>query len=244
MISESVLYATSGVAYAATLAVLGAWLRRIPDRLRRLCHVVVLVVGVGAATSFLAAAGVGSLTVSGRVVYLPNVASDAVAYSLLWFVTASLAGVSRRTLALVTGLPVAQVLAFQFGASAGGLVGLGSTLVVVGGHLLLAHLFVGPIWRSAADLPDERRLLHWKARNLLLFLVGMLIAFAFLSITGAFTDFGTNVINRYISVLIRVGFAGFLFANVGALDDGRGEAPEPAAASAGYGAPAPDAGDD
>lgn len=210
--------------YAATVVVLLAWLRGVADHLRRYCHVVILVVGVAAATSFLAAAGIGNVTVGGRAVFLPTVVSDALAYSALWVLTATLADVPRRTLALVAGLPVVQVLAFQFGASAGGLVGLASTLLVIGGHVAFLYLFWGPIWRSTASLDDDRRLLFWKSRNLLWFLIGMLIVFAFLSLAGAFTAFGTNVINHYISVLIRVGFAGFLFVNVDALDaDGSGD---------------------
>lgn len=217
MISESLLHAASAGAYAVTLVVLLAWLPRLPNHVRRYCYAMVAIVGLGGVTSALAAAGVGTVTVDGRAVVLPTVVSDLGAYSLLWGVTGILGGVSRRRLAVVAGLPMIQVLAFQFGASAGGLLGLGSSAVVIGGHLVLAYLFVGPIWNEAQDLPDERRLLHWKSRNLLLFLIGMLIAFAFLSLTGVFSTFGSALINQYISVLIRVGFAGFLFANVGAL---------------------------
>ena len=244
MISESLVHSATAVVYGATLVVLLAWLRRVPDRARRYCYLMVGVVGVGAATSLLAAAGVGAITVNGREVLLPSFASDLVAYTTLWAVTAMLADVSRRTLAAVAGLPFLQVAAFQFGASAGGLVGLASTALVIGGHFVLAYLFVGPIWRGAQDLPDERRLLHWKSRNLLLFLIGMLIAFAFVSLAGAFSAFGTTVINQYISVLIRVGFAGFLFANVGSLAGVRDDAHGGGVSPTDFGSPPPDAADD
>ena len=245
MISESLVHSAAAVAYGVTLVVLLAWLRRVPGRARRYCHLVVGVVAVGFATSLLAAAGVGAVTANGRELLLPSFVSDLVAYSLLWAVTAMLAGVSRRTLAVVSGLPFLQVVAFQFGASAGGLVGLASTAFVIGGHFVLAYLFLNLVWQGAQDLPDERRLLHWKARNLLLFLIGMLIVFAFLSLAGAFTTFGTHVLNQYISVLIRVGFAGFLFANVDALDadvDHDGETGS-GLSPAEYGSSAPDAAD-
>ncbi|NHN61538.1 MULTISPECIES: bacteriorhodopsin [Halorussus] len=245
MISASVLHGAAAGAYGVTLVVLLAWLRRVPERARRYCHVMIGVVGVGLATGLLAAGGVGAVTVNGRELLLPTFANDVVAYSLLWAVTAMLADVPRRTLAFVTGLPALQVVAFQFGASAGGLLGLVSIAIVIGGHFVLAYLFLGSIWRSAQELPDERRLLHWKSRNLLLFLIGMLIAFAFISLAGWFTEFGTTVIQQYISVLIRVGFAGFLFANVDALDaDGRDDAPTTDSAPADYASPAPDAADD
>ncbi|WP_135854044.1 G protein-coupled receptor family protein [Halorussus salinus] len=225
MISVSALHSISGGVYVLTFVVLLLRTRSVPDRLRRYCHLLLLVVGLGGATSFLAAAGLGGVAVGGQTVLLPTFVNDVVAYSVLWFVTAMLAGVSRRMLAVVTALPFVQVVAFQFGTPMGGLIALVSTVVVIGGHLVVAYLFVGPVWRTAQALPDERRLLHWKSRNLLLFLIGMLIAFAFLSLTGLFTTFGGNVLNQYIALLIRVGFAGFLFANIDALDatDGRDE---------------------
>lgn len=244
MISASLIHATAAGAYGVTLVVLLAWLRRVPDRAKRYCHVMVGVVGVGLATSLLAAGDVGAVTVNGREVLLPSFLNDVVAYSLLWAVTAMLADVPRRTLAVVTGLPAVQVVAFQFGASAGGLVGLVSIATVIGGHLVLAYLFLGSIWRGAQELPDERRLLHWKSRNLLLFLIGMLIAFAFISLAGWFTDFGTTVIQQYISVLIRVGFAGFLFVNADAIDAGDGaNAAGTGVASGDNGGPSPDVAD-
>ncbi|UPV76432.1 bacteriorhodopsin (plasmid) [Halorussus limi] len=244
MISESLLYAVAGGAYVATLVVLVAWLRNVPTHLRRYCHLLLVVVGLGGAASFLASAGVGGVSVGGQTVLLPTFVNDAVAYSVLWFVTAMLARVSRRMLAVVTALPFLQVVAFQFGTPMGGLIALASTAVVIGGHLVIAYLFVGPIWRTAQALPDERRLLHWKSRNLLLFLIGMLIVFAFLSLAGAFTTFGAQVLNQYISVLIRVGFAGFLFVNVDALDaeDGR-NATGSASSLADRASPGPDAAD-
>ncbi|WP_134672340.1 bacteriorhodopsin [Halorussus marinus] len=219
MIDEPTLYAVGGVAYAVTLAVLLLWLRRIPQRLHHYCRLVVAVMAVSTVCSFLAAAGVGAFSAHGYFFALPNVANDVFAYSLLWFVTAKLAGAKRRNLAIVTAAPAVQVLAFNFGARAGGLVTLVSTLIVIGGHVFVAYLFVGPIWETAQNRSADRRLLHWKARNLLLFLLAMLIAYAFISDAGAFTKFGDILINHYISVLIRVGFAGFLFANIRALDE-------------------------
>lgn len=244
MLSASVLQSVSGVVYSLTLAVLLLWTRTVPDRLRRYCYPLLLVVGLGGVNSFLAAAEIGGVAVGGRTVLLPSSVNDVVAYSVLWFVTAMLAGVSRRMLAVVTALPFLQVVAFQFGIPIGGLIALVSSVVVIGGHLVIAYLFVGPIWQTAQSLPDERRLLHWKSRNLLLFLIGMLIVYAFLSLVGAFTSFGVNVLSQYISVLIRVGFAGFLFANIDALDAADDEAgTDDARSPPEFGRSAPDVGD-
>lgn len=220
MISASAVQAVSGCVYALTLVALLARMRRLPERVYRYCYPVLFVVGLGAATSFLVASGVGSVGLGSREINVLTFANDALAYPILWGITALLADVSRRTLAVVLGLPFVQVAAFQLGSTAGGLLALVSSLVVIGGHLAFLYLFWRPIWRTAQTLADERRLLFWKSRNLLWFLIGMLIVFAFLSLSGLFTSFGTLVIGQYIAVMIRVGFAGFLFVNVGVLDDG------------------------
>lgn len=97
-----------------------------------------------------------------------------------------------------------------------------------------ASLFLGPIWRDARALPARQRLLHWKARNLMLFQVSTPVVYAFLQLGGAFTAFASTVTGEYVGLLIRVGMAGFLLANVGAMagEDGvHTEDGEPAAAT-------------
>lgn len=218
MISPTVIYAIAAAVYLVTL---GAFLLRrgqIPTTFRRSYRLVVLVLVTGLLTSLMLTADLGVVPLT-EATGLPGFLNDSIAYPLLWYVAARLGGASRRLTAVVTIFPFVQVLAFQFGASAGGVVGLLSSLFVIGGHGFLAYLFWGPVWRGAQSLPDERRLLHWKTRNLLLFLIGMLIVFAFLSLVGAFTEWASLVLNQYVSVLIRVGVAGFLLVNLGALSE-------------------------
>ena len=131
-----------------------------------------------------------------------------------------MADVPRRTLAIVGGVAAIQVVAFNVASVLGGLVGLLGLVVVVGGYGLLLSLFLGRIQTHATDVHDEQYLLHWKARNLLLFLIGMLIAFALLTVTPLFDAFVTTVLSEYVGVLIRIGFAGFLFANSDAVVPG------------------------
>lgn len=97
------------------------------------------------------------------------------------------------------------------------MVALVGVVIVVGSHVALAAYLLGPIWRRVRGESEQRRLLHWKARNLLLFLIGMLIVFAVISLVGVFDTFVSLVIQQYMTVLIRVGFAGFLFANLDAV---------------------------
>lgn len=220
MISDSIVYAVSGCVYAVTLVALLARLRRISDRLYRYCYPVLFVVGLGAVTHLLVAGGGGTVSLGDRTVNFLTLTNDALAYPILWGLTALVAGVSRRMLAIVVGVPFVQVLAFQLGATAGGLLGLVSSVAVIAGQFVLLYLFWKPIWRTAQDLGDQRRLLFWKSRNLLWFLITMLVVYAFIALTGLFTSFGIRSIGVYISLLIRVGFAGFLFVNVDILDDG------------------------
>ncbi|WP_246983321.1 hypothetical protein [Halorientalis marina] len=103
----------------------------------------------------------------------------------------------------------------------------GDELLLAIGLVLLFKLLRGRIADRAAAMPDEQRLLHWKAWKLLWFLIAMLIVFALLSLVGIYDISVLAVLNAYLSILIRVAFALFLVANVGAVEqlpvlDGQG----------------------
>jgi hypothetical protein len=214
--SSPVVYGLSGVASLGALAALLAWQGRVPDRFRGDYRLVAVAVATAATSTVALGAGVGTVDFGGRPIALPGVVDDLVAYTVFWYVTARLAEAPRRLLLTVSAIPFAQVLAFHFGATAGGVLGLAASLFVIGGQFAMAYLFLGPIWRAAQDLTVRQRLLHWKARNLMLFLISMLVVYAFLHLGGAFTAFASTVTGEYIGLLIRVGMAGFLLANVDA----------------------------
>lgn len=221
MISETAVYGTSSAVYVLTALVVIAWMRRLPDRFHRYCYAVLLVVGTSGVTSALTAAGIGTIPLGADVLDVPNLLSGVVAYPVVWGLSAVLAGVSGRTLALVLVIPFTQRVAFEVAALHPGALGLVAALVVIGGHLVLGYLFAGRIWEQAQSVPDSQRLLHWKMRNLLLFLIGMIIVFAFLSTGGIFDAFVAAVVIAYIDILIRVGTTGFLLANVTGIDVSR-----------------------
>jgi hypothetical protein len=224
MIELSTVYAAAAAVYALGTVGLVAWLTRIPEERRTYCYPAVAAVGISAVTTALSLAGVGVLPLGGGSLDVPSVLDDLIAYPLLWAVAALLANESRRTVGIFVAVPAVQVLAFNVASTIGGLVGLVGIATVVAGHALLAYLLFGPVWERAQRLPDRQRLLHWKARNLLLFLIGMLIAYALLGVAGVFDTYVSGVLGEYVSALIRVGFAGFLFANVDAIEvDGGGE---------------------
>ncbi|WP_135303683.1 bacteriorhodopsin [Haloarcula amylovorans] len=230
MISNAGIYGVAAAASAVAFLVFLGWLSRVPASRRRYCYPVVAVVGFSAAMSALTSMGVAP--VAGTQLTVPNILDDFVAYTVLWTVAVALANESRRMLAVAAVVPAVQVLAFNVAAIVGGVVGLVGLTVVVLGHGLIAYLLLGPIWRRAVAVPDRQRLLHWKSRNLLLFLIGMLIVYALLSVAAVFDSFVVTVLRVYIGLLIRVGFAGFLFANVGAIAVDRTELAGPAPLSA------------
>ncbi|WP_313691547.1 hypothetical protein [Halorarum halobium] len=217
MISDPTVYAITAGVYAVALAVLGGWLWQNPDQRHPYCLPVLFVVGFGAVTTGLQALGVGSIAVAGGSINVASVSNDMVGYPALYVVSALLAGASRRSIALVTAIPFLQVLSFNVASVTGGTLALVAALLVVVGHAVLLSLYRGRIWRTAADCADGRRLLHWKSRNLLLFMTGMLIVYALLSLFGVFGTFVSTTVSAYMGVLIRVGFAGFLFVNLDAI---------------------------
>ncbi|WP_415378600.1 rhodopsin [Halosimplex sp. TS25] len=216
MIESSVVFWVSAAVQAVALVVLLGWLRGISASRRRYCYPVLFVLGVSLAGTVLIALGVGT-DVGGTSLDAPGIADDLIAYSVLWGITALLAGESRRMVGVFVVVPVIQVVAFNGGVLLGGTAGLVGLLVMVAGQVLFAYLLLGRVWERAQRLPDRQRLLHWKARNLLLFLIGMLIAFSLLSVARVFDEFVVSTVGAYMDLLIRVGFAGFLFANVDAI---------------------------
>ena len=217
MIEATTVHGLTAVVYAVALVVLLGWLRRVSAEHRRFCTPIVLVVGIAGVASALVAAGVGTLTVNGSEVVVPLFVESMIAYGVLYAVMARLADVEGRALAVIVLTPVVQRIAFEVAAVSGGIVALLGLVTVVGGHLAIAAYLLGPIWTQAQAVPEQRRLLHWKARNLVLFLIGMLIVYAVISLFGVFDAFVALVIQQYMAVLIRVGFAGFLLANLDAI---------------------------
>ncbi|RXK51545.1 bacteriorhodopsin [Halorientalis pallida] len=220
MISSATVYAASAGVYAAVVAALVLWLRRIPESYRQYCYPVLGIVVISGIAVALDAARIGTIVVNEYPITIPSLLGDLIAYPALWAVAALLAGVDRRMLGITVAIPFVQRGAFTVAAVTDGLVALVSVSVVVGGHLVLLYLYRNQIWEAAQSVSDGQRLLHWKGRNLLLFLIGMIIVSAVLGLTGLFDTFVSAVLTQYMNLLIRAGFAGFLFANVTNIDVG------------------------
>lgn len=217
MIEAATVHGLRAGVYVVALLVLLAWYRRLPEKQRAFCRPVLGVVGFAAVATALVSAGIGTISVGTGEVVVPSVVDDLVAYLVLYGVMVRLADVDGLLLYAIPLTPVAQRLAFEVATVTDGLPALLGLLILVGGHVVVAAVLLGPVWRRAQGVAEQRRLLHWKARNLLLFLVGMFIVFVVLALFSVFDEFTTLIIQQYMTVLLRVGFAGFLFANVDAV---------------------------
>ncbi|SDJ20478.1 Bacteriorhodopsin-like protein [Halovenus aranensis] len=201
-------------AYAVAVVALLVWLQAIPTELRQYCYPLLGLVLLAAVTNTASGFAVGALSVGEGTLDVPNLLDGAVAYGTLFGLAAYLAGVSRRKLGVAIALPVSMNLAFQGTALASGLVAILGALIVVGGFVVLCWLFAGPFMRTVQTTQADRQRLYRKFRNLLLFLIGVLIITAFTTLDVFDADVSAILV-AYIDFLLRVGFAAFLFANVG-----------------------------
>ncbi|TYT60654.1 bacteriorhodopsin [Natrialba swarupiae] len=219
MFEPTPVYAASGVVYAIAFVVFLSWSRRLSPRVRRMCHVLIALVGIAAFASVLNAAGVGVITYGAESENLPDLIDDLLAYSLLCGLAGALAGASRQLVATLVAVVFLMRASFAAATFADGIVAIGGVLVVIVGYAVVVFLFAGRVWENAEQVSDRQRLLHWKARNLFLFLFGMLIVFGVAVFVDLLDPFVTGVVKNYIDVLFRVGFAGFLFANASVIED-------------------------
>lgn len=151
---------------------------------------------------------------------IPRFINDIVGYSILFGLTTWFAGSSRRMIGLVAGLSVLSRIVIEAGAIFG-IVGLAG-LFSIGTYVARLYLLWGPVWRTAAEQRPTQRLLFWKARNMLMFLMGMNIVAALLTgavVTDAFVQM---VLIEYLNVCLRIGLAVFVIVNLSGLGTERG----------------------
>ena len=223
---STVRFASAGI-YAVSAVVLLALARRKPVDLRRYCYPFVAVValaGVGVASW---GAGIGTFTVGSGTLEAGQLLTDYVAYPFLFGFAAFVAGAGRRYVGGIVAVTVAMRLGYDFAEVFAGPLGTAGTLAILVGYATLLGLFFGPLASAAARQPPARELFFKKTRNLALFAFGVLIGWAMFQIAGLFDQFTAAVTLEYLDLLLRVGFAGFVFANVETLaaeaESGTGE---------------------
>lgn len=200
--------------YTLTAIGLFGLLRRVPEQLRRYSGLLIAVVVVSGLDLFAQWAGVGSVAVGSGEIQLTSTVSQTIQYVVLYSGVAALAGASRRvtTVLVVVALFPAYVTQFL------PVVGLGAVaalLVIAAAFLLplpiVLYLFFRPIWRAATQRPPQRRLLHWKVRNLILFVYTMVIVYIGLVTFGLLTDpVLTSLLLQYAGFVFSGGIPAFL----------------------------------
>ena len=214
MIEPSTVRFVSAGIYAVSAVALLALARRKPAALRRYCYPFVAVVAAAAVGIGAWGAGIGTLSVGSGTLEAGQLLSDYVAYPFLFGFAAFVAGTSRRYVGGVVALVVAMRLGYDVAEVFDGALALAGTGSILVGYVALVGLYFGPVATAAARQPPARELFYKKTRNLVLFAFGVLIAWAMLQIAGVFDAFTAAVTLEYLDLLLRVGFAGFVFANV------------------------------
>ena len=209
----TVRFVSAGV-YALSAVVLFALAARKPAELRRYCYPFVAVVAVSGLGVGMWAAGIGTIAVGSGTLDGGQLVTDYAAYPFLFGFAALVAGASRRYVAGVVGLTVVMRLGYDFAEVFEGSLALAGTGAILVGYAILIGLFFGPIASAASHQPPDRELFYTKTRNLSLFAFGVLIAWAMIQIAGLLDQFTATVTLEYLDLLLRVGFAGFVFANV------------------------------
>ena len=210
---STVRFASAGV-YAVSAVVLLALAGRKPAEVRRYCYPFVAVVAAAGVGVGLWGAGIGTFAVGSGTLEAGQLLSDYVAYPFLFGFAAFVAGAARRYVAGVVAITVAMRLGYDFAAVFDGALATAGTGAILAGYAVLVGLYFGPIAGAASRQPPARELFYRKTRNLSLFAFGVLIAWAMLQIAGLFDQFTAAVTLEYLDLLLRVGFAGFVFANV------------------------------
>ncbi|MFB6194099.1 MAG: hypothetical protein ABEI75_03445 [Halobaculum sp.] len=213
MIETATVRAATAVVYGVAFLGLAAATRIVPAGLRRYCYPLVAVVGLAGVSLSFQLWGVGAVTTAHGTVFVSTLVSQTVAYTVLYGAVTRLAGVSYRLTAVIVGVALLPTYVSRLG----GLIDGGSlfTLVSLASFVVpfpvLAYLFLRPIWRSAQEVSRYRRLLHWKTRNVILFLYGMLLVYIAVVLGGLVADpVISELLLRYTALVFNVGIPAFL----------------------------------
>lgn len=222
MISVELIQAVFAALYGITAVVFLAATTRIPSRLRTYAGVFILVVVAAMLDLVAQVLGVGSVSVGSGSLGVSTLLSQTIEYVVLYGAVVRLGGGSRRlttAMILVALLPV-------FVTEIGGLVasGVALLLIIIVGFLLplpiLLYLFFGRLKRLSASLPPRRRLLYWKARNLILFVYAMVLVYIGLLLSGALTEqVLSQLLLQYSGYIFSAGLPAFFIYKFTSFDD-------------------------
>lgn len=222
-------YIAYGSIFLLVGVVFAVWLRRLPDAARRYCLPVVLICFLAAASKFLSLTDIGLVTLSGpgNAEHIHTFIEFGISYGVIGVLVVRIADGTRRQLLslllVIEGMNIANAVTNIAPESISGITSLISLVLLI----TFIYILFRPVYRSASSVSEERRLLFWKARNLLVFSTVMLV------LSGLSGPTGTGLFDQYLMVTsvmyaelaVRAGFGFFLFFNIDTLlDDDVGRA--------------------
>lgn len=177
--------AAYGLAFVGTLI----GVTRVPARLRTYCYPLASVVGLAALVVVLQEFGIGQVPVGAGELDLVAIFRNLVTYPVLYGGIAMLGGASRRLGAAVGGVALVPIMTSYLAPAVGvGVLQLGVLAALFLPYPVLVYLYLRPVWRAAEDVSPRRRLLHWKARNIVLFLYAVVLLYVLLLLVGLLAD--------------------------------------------------------
>lgn len=204
--------------YVALLPLMGVLTMRTTQQVRRYALLLTASVALVPIGFVLRQAGVGQLTVAGGVIDVVNLVQSTIGTIILYGVVLGLVDTSRRMTGLIIGISLIPTYAGSLLGLVGDSFGVLGIVYLAGSFLpfpVVLYLFVGPVWRSAASVSRRRRLIHWKARNILLFAYAMVLAYTLIAITGLVVDPVLNaIIVQYSFYMLSGGVAVYLLYNL------------------------------
>lgn len=222
MIDPTTLLSATVAVYLVSFVVLGVVVRRVPRSLRSDGYLLVGVVGLMAVNLLCQRFEIGAVSGANGSVYLTAVLAQTVGSVVLYGVITRLAGVSTRMSAavIVLALVPLQVGNLTTLFSVPSVVETLSLVAFFVPFPVLVYLFVRPIWQTAQDTSEFRRLLHWKARNVALFVYGSLLSYILLAVSGLVSDpVLTQFLLQYVAYVFYVGVPAFLVYRFVSLGD-------------------------
>lgn len=204
---------TIAVLYFLTFVALVWYQRQLPTVGRRYTAILLVVLFVSGIGALLQGAGIGTYDSAVEAdSSIPQFVDDTIAYATLFGLTGVIAGASARMSTLLAALSGGSRIAIEVGGLSETLIGLG-LLISFSSYGARIYLLWRPVWRTAQSTNPRRQLLFRKARNILMFLIGVNILVGLIGASGLFTNFVQQMLLVYVDFFIRIGFVGFLVSN-------------------------------
>ncbi|ADD06434.1 homolog to rhodopsin [Natrialba magadii ATCC 43099] len=225
MIEHTTTFVLTSTILAVMTAVFLLWTRRLEDGSRRLGYAVVAACGAMSVAYLLMAAGVLSVSTTGRDESIARFLGYSVAWGAVCYVIGMIADAERRYTLLLLGGILLSLWATVGSWILGGAAGTVLTLAIVAGVSVMGGVLYGPLAREAQTVSSERTLLYGRLKNLtMLVFVGLLTTGMLSAQNLGFTDaFIGQALATYLDFVWLAGFGGLVLRSRAALSDAGNE---------------------